>query len=245
MFGESSGATGCAYGPQSGVDFGDVQVDDTLECLAHCLPTTRTSAEVNHPLAAYDRRLEAIGASPVGPLHVTPSLRSLPAGSPATGESHGRRRRIPSWLPLRVGGKGVARGSWREQVFGARSSHDVREGRVFDGLVLGGEASVVLALVLLPGRHLELLQEQVRVVPRPGTGPTVRHRCAVVSGASTPWPAGSRPPGRERPRTRWTPRSGRHPAPAPAPPAPRPSRPAGRGPGAGSRAPSAPGPRLR
>jgi hypothetical protein len=37
----------------------------------------------------------------------------------------------------------------------------VRERRVLDGLVLGREPTVVLALMLLPGPHLELLHEQV------------------------------------------------------------------------------------
>ena len=50
----------------------------------------------------------------------------------------------------------VAGGFWREQV-GAWSSYDVGEGGVFDGLVLGGEASVVLALVLAPGGAISAL----------------------------------------------------------------------------------------
>ena len=41
-------------------------------------------------------------------------------------------------------------------MLGAWSSNDVGEGGVLDGLVLGGEASVVLALVFAPGGHLEL-----------------------------------------------------------------------------------------
>jgi hypothetical protein len=39
---------------------------------------------------------------------------------------------------------------------GAWSSDDVGEGGVFDSLVLGGEASVVLTLVFAPAGHLEL-----------------------------------------------------------------------------------------
>jgi hypothetical protein len=62
-------------------------------------------------------------------------------------------------------GQRVARGSRREQVLAAGSSDDVGEGRVFDGLVLGGEASVVLALVFAPGGHLELFAEEVRAFP--------------------------------------------------------------------------------
>jgi hypothetical protein len=50
-------------------------------------------------------------------------------------------------------------------VLGAWSSHDVRKGRVFDGLVLDCEAPVVLALVFAPAGHLELFQEEVRAFP--------------------------------------------------------------------------------
>ena len=50
----------------------------------------------------------------------------------------------------------VAGGSWREQVLRAWGSDDVGERGVFYGLVLGSEASVVLALVFAPGGHLEL-----------------------------------------------------------------------------------------
>src|SRR3954451_14372839 len=65
---------------------------------------------------------------------------------------------------MRRGNPGRARG---EQVLGAGCSDDVGEGSVLDGLVLGGQASVVLALVLLPGRYLELFQEEVRAFPDP------------------------------------------------------------------------------
>jgi hypothetical protein len=50
-------------------------------------------------------------------------------------------------------------------VLGASSSNDVGERGVFDGLVLGGEASVVLALVFAPGGHLELFQEEIWALP--------------------------------------------------------------------------------
>ena len=54
----------------------------------------------------------------------------------------------------------------------ARTADDVGEGRVFDGLVSGGEASVVLALVFAPGRYLQLFHEQVGAFPDPVKVPT-------------------------------------------------------------------------
>jgi hypothetical protein len=74
-------------------------------------------------------------------------------------------------------GQGIAGGSWREQVLGARCSYDVGEGGVFNGLILGG-AKWAPGTVL--GRDLGF--------PRLCTSPSVRHRCAVVSGALIPWP---------------------------------------------------------
>lgn len=41
-------------------------------------------------------------------------------------------------------------------MLGARCSYDVGEGGVFDGLILGGEASIMLPLVFAPGGHLGL-----------------------------------------------------------------------------------------
>jgi hypothetical protein len=52
-------------------------------------------------------------------------------------------------------------------VFGARRSDDVGKRFVLDGLVLGSKAPVVLALVFLPGGHLELLEEEIRAFAHP------------------------------------------------------------------------------
>ena len=119
---------------------------------------------------------------------------------------------------------------------------DVGEGGLLDGLVLGGEASVVLALVFLPAGDLELLDEQVAGPPRPGTGPSGWRRSGAGSGAWTPSPRGRRPAGR-----RWTSywidtmtglvRLGFEGEPWRCP-----STPAGNGRGPGCRAPAGPGP---
>ena len=50
---------------------------------------------------------------------------------------------------------------------GAWCADDVREGGVFDGLIFGGEASIVLELVFPPGRNLELFGEQIGVFTDP------------------------------------------------------------------------------
>jgi hypothetical protein len=47
---------------------------------------------------------------------------------------------------------------------GAWSSYDVGEGGVFDGLVLGGEVSVVLALVFAPGGAISALSATMTVL---------------------------------------------------------------------------------
>ena len=52
-------------------------------------------------------------------------------------------------------------------MFGVGATDDVGEGGVLDGFVLEGEPTVVLALVLLPGGDLELLDEGSRVFTDP------------------------------------------------------------------------------
>src|SRR3954451_20629971 len=51
---------------------------------------------------------------------------------------------------------------------------DVGERGLLDGLVFDGESFVVLALVFVPAGDVELLDEQVRVLPDPGQVPSDR-----------------------------------------------------------------------
>jgi len=50
---------------------------------------------------------------------------------------------------------------------GAWCADDVCEGCVFDGLVLGGQAPVVLELVFPPGRKPELFGEEIGMFADP------------------------------------------------------------------------------
>jgi len=59
----------------------------------------------------------------------------------------------------------------RQQVLGLRCTDDVGEGAFLDGLVFGGEAFVVLALVFVPAGDLELFDVLVRDFPDAVEGP--------------------------------------------------------------------------